>query len=193
MKSKLRDVGVALALGLLLVLMASAGVSADQPGEPLPGTVVGISGPYTFYGPTALTGTTTVYSSQPNTYKGQDISIAWLYNSADVFVTGDVSGTETITVTPQFSVDGTYWTDATYTYVADALSSTTTVITGTEGMTGTSTTSSSSAVTEATYQIVMSADGTDYLRLPLAGKYLRFEIEHSGSVTPTVKVLLRNN
>jgi hypothetical protein len=39
----------------------------------------------------------------------------------------------------------------------------------------------------------MSADGTDYLRIPLAGKYVRFKIETSGTVTPTIKALFRND
>ena len=51
----------------------------------------------------------------------------------------------------------------------------------------------SSAVTEATHQVIISSDTTDYMRVPLAGRYLRFKMEVSDTVTPTIKVLLRND
>lgn len=175
-----------LVLGTALVGSVSAG-----PGEPASGTVRGLGGVYTYYNEGSIT--TTTYTDQPRTVQGQDVSTIWLYHSADIFVTADVSGTDTITVTPQLSVDGSNWTDVTYTYVADTLAQTTTVLTSTGTTTATSTTSMSSAVTEGTEQIVMSTDATDYLRIPLAGKYLRLKMETSGTVTPTVKVLLRND
>jgi hypothetical protein len=180
---------------LFLVLVMGAGLAGSVgagPGEPLPGTVRGLGGPYTFYN--ASSGITeTTYTSQPKTVQGQDVSIIWLYHSADIFVTADVSGTDTITVTPQVSVDGANWTDVTYTYVADTLAQTTTVLTSTGTTTATSTTSMSSAVTEGIERVVLSTDTTDYLRIALAGKYLRLKIETSGTVTPTIKVLLRND
>lgn len=180
---------------LFLVLVMGAGLAGSVgagPGEPLPGTVRGLGGPYTFYNASAGI-TETTYTSQPKTVQGQDVSIIWLYHSADIFVTADVSGTDTITVTPQVSVDGTNWTDVTYTYVADTLAQTTTVLTSTGTTTATSTTSMSSAVTEGIERVVLSTDTTDYLRIALAGKYLRLKIETSGTVTPTIKVLLRND
>ncbi len=178
-----------LVMGAALVSSVGAGAG---PGEPLPGTVRGLAGPYTFYN--ASSGITeTTYTSQPKMVQGQDVSIIWLYHSADIFVTADVSGTDTITVTPQVSVDGTNWTDITYTYVADTLAQTTTVLTSTGTTTATSTTSMSSAVTEGIERVVLSTDTTDYLRIALAGRYLRFKIETSGTVTPTIKVLLRND
>jgi hypothetical protein len=175
-----------------LVMILVGGVRASDPGEPQPGTVRGLSGPHTFYA--AASGiTTTTYTDSPKNIYGQDVSLMWLYHSADIFVTADVSGTDVITVTPQFFPDASNWADATYTYVANTLASTTSVITSTGLTTATTTTSSSSTPTEATHRVVMSADGTDYLRIPLAGKYVRFKIETSGTVTPTIKALFRND
>lgn len=175
-------------------------------GEPLPGTVVGV-GTYTYYPSTASTisGTGEIVSAAPRTIRGLNMNHVRDFNSADVFVTLDISGTGTITVTPQVSADQSDWTDATYTYIADTLAQTTvqttTVLTSTGVTTATSTLnnslSSSSTPTEQTYQIVLSADGTDYLRMPIAGEYLRFTIDYSfattGTITPTIKASLRNN
>jgi hypothetical protein len=181
-------------VGLLVLVLAlglGGAVAASQPNEPQPGTVHGIKGPDVFWNNAVIAGSTVTYTSAPKTVYGSDISLVWLYHSADVFVTADISPSSRITITPQFSVDQSYWTDATYTYVADTLAQTTTVVTSTG--TATSTTAMSSAVTEAIYRIIMTADGTDYLRVPLAGKYVRFKIEHSSTVTPTIKVMLRND
>lgn len=174
---------------LVLALGVGGAVLASQPGEPLPGTVAGIKGPNAFWNGTVIAGSTVTYTSAPKTVYGSDISLIWLYHSADVFVTADITPSSYLTITPQFSVDQSNWTDATYTYVADTLAQTTTVLTGT----ATSTTAMSSAATEATYKITMHADSTDYLRIPLAGKYLRFKIEHTAAVTPTINVMLRND
>jgi len=178
---------------LALVIGLAGSVAASQPGEPLPGTVVGLRGPDTFWNGAVVAGSTVTYTSSPKTIFGADVSLTWLYHSADVFVTVDITPSATITVTPQYSADASNWVDATYTYIADTLASTTAVITSTGLTTATTTTSVSSTPTEATYQIVLSADSSDYLRVPLAGKYLRFKIEHDDTVTPTVKVLFRND
>lgn len=181
-------------LGLVAVMLVVlvGGVAASDPGEPQSGTVRGLGGPHTFY--QAAAGITeTTYTDSPRNVFGQDISQHWLYHSMDVFVTADVSGTDTITVTPQFSADASNWTDATYTYVANTLAATTSVITSTGLTTATTTTSSSSTPTEATHQVVLATDATDYLRVPLAGRYVRFKIETSGTVTPTIKALFRND
>ena len=187
-KSGLWVMLLVVAMGLLL----AGSVAASQPGEPQPGTVQGLRGPSLFW-QGVIAGSVPTYTTSPRTQFGTDVSVVWMYNSADIFVTADITPSGRITVTPQFSVDQSNWTDATYTYVADTLASTTSVITSTGKTTATTTTSMSSAVTEAIYRIIMTADGTDYLRVPLAGKYLRFKIEHSGAVTPTINVLLRNN
>lgn len=152
---------------------------------------MGIKGPNTYWNGAVIAGSTVTYTSAPKTVYGTDISLIWLYHSADVFVTADITPSSYLTITPQFSVDQVNWTDATYSYVADTLAQTTTVVTSTG--TATSTTAMSSAPVEATYKITMSADGTDYLRIPLAGKYLRFKIQHTAAVTPTINVMLRND
>ena len=186
------SLGVVVLLVVLMGLLLAGSVAASQPGEPLPGTVQGVRGPSLFW-EGVIAGSVTTYTISPRTQFGTDVSMVWMYHSADIFVTADITPSSYLTITPQFSVDQINWADATYTYVADTLASTTSVVTGTEGMTATTTTSMNSTVTEATYQILMSNDGTDYLRLPLAGKYLRFKIEHSDMVTPTINVLLRND
>jgi len=188
LKQSLTWVGL---IALALVVLLAGSVAASQPGEPLPGTVQGIRGPNMFWNGAVVAGSTVTYTDAPKTVFGSDISLIWMYHSADIFVTADISPSSYITITPQFSVDQSNWADATYTYVANTLAQTTTVVTSTG--TATSTTSMSSAVTEATYQITMSADGTDYLRIPLTGKYVRFKIEHSSTVTPTISVMLRND
>jgi len=181
MKSKrlLHVVGL---VGLMVLALVGA-VQASDPGEPQPGTVRGLGGPHTFYVGGVLTETT--YTASPRVVYGQDVSQSWLWHAVDVFVTADVSGTDVITVTPQLSVDAANWADATYTYIAQTWTQ------ETDGVT--TTTTSVSAPAEATYRIVMSADGTDYLRMPLAGRYLRFRIETSGTVTPTIQALFRND
>lgn len=172
-KRSLALVGV---LVLLLGLGLAGSVAADQPGEPLPGTVVGIKGPNTYWNGAVIAGSTVTYTSAPKYVYGSDISLIWLYHSADIFVTADITPSSYLTITPQFSVDQSNWTDATYTYVSQPYTNTV-----------------SAAVMEADYRITMATDSTDYLRIPLAGKYLRFKIEHSATVTPTISVLLRND
>jgi hypothetical protein len=179
---------VVVVMGLLL----AGSVAASQPGEPQPGTVQGLRGPSLFW-EGVIAGSVTTYTTSPRTQFGTDVSMVWMYHSADIFVTADITPSGRITVTPQLSVDQVNWADAKYTYVADTLLSTTTVISTSGVTTATTTTAMDSAVTEATYQIVMTADGTDYLRMPVAGRYIRFKIEHSDVVTPTISVLLRND
>lgn len=185
-------------LALLLVLgvaeFLGGRAEASGPGEPDPGTVVGVT-TWEMYPATALSGAATAYSVNPSWQTVRS------FNSMDVFVTVDITGTGTLTVTPQVSTDNVNWVNATYNYVANTLaqttSSSTSVVTGTSGMTATTTTtstvSSSGSPTEATYQIVLSADGTDYLRMPVMGEYVRFSIAYSGTMTPTVNATLRNN
>jgi hypothetical protein len=186
----------AISVGATLFLAGNRPVEMFGPqavSEPAPGTVTQIK-TWTFYPATAVTGSGTAYSSSPKrTSTGIDVSRVKDWHSADVFVTVDISGTATLTVTPQFSTDASNWTDATYDYVADTLVETTTVLTSTGVTTATSTLSSSSTVTEGTYRIVISADGTDYLRVPIAGEYMRVKLAYSGEITPTVTVTLRND
>lgn len=155
-----------LALTLLTALVVP-GVLADN-GAPQPGTVT-LTSTSILYPAAALSGTGTVYSAAPRIVSGQDVSQVRRFNSADVFVTADISGTAVITVTPQFAPDQSGWADAHYT-----------VISGT-------------TATNLDYQVVLSADGSDYVSVPVAGEYLRVKIEYSGVVTPLVQTTLRNN
>jgi hypothetical protein len=54
-----------------------------------------------------------------------------------------------------------------------------------------------SAIAVQTHSITLSAAGTDYLRLLLAGKYLRVKVAAVTPpltvITPTVTVVLRND
>lgn len=192
-----RLIRVAVLAMILLAVLVVPGVWAE--GEPGPGTVEGIV-THTYYEAatsTAGAASGTLYSSAPRRVSGQDISLVRSFYSVDVFATVDMAGSDVVTITPQFSANQSDWADADYSYVADNLSQTTTVLTSTGVTTATSTTSQSSSITWQTYQTVFSADGTDYLRLPVAGEYLRFKIEYSTSttstITPTILATLRNN
>jgi hypothetical protein len=104
------------------------------------------------------------------TFEPSDVGRLRYYNSVELFVTADFSSTGTITVTPEYSVDGTNWITASYNYL-------------------------NSGVKEADYQIVLNADGTDFVAMPMRGLYIRPAIEASNSngVTVTVKALAKNN
>ncbi len=176
---------------LLLAVLVPFAVMADT-GEPLPGSITGV-GTYTFYPTTVVTGSGTAYSTSPYLYRGLDVTKVRDFNSADIFVTVDITPSAILTITPQFSADQSNWTDAKYPYVADTLVSTTEVLTSDGVTTATTTISSSSTPTEQVYQIVLDADESGYVRVPIAGEYMRLKMERSDNVTPTVKVTLRNN
>ncbi|MCL4295674.1 MAG: hypothetical protein KJ077_08100 [Anaerolineae bacterium] len=187
-------------LGLVLLVAAALIVGTIVPvsfaadgGRPDPGTVQ--SWQTWPFSPTTYIVSGTTNTASPRVQSGVDVTKVSQWNAADIFLTGDISGTTIITLTPQFSPDASNWADATYDYVADTLVSTTEVLTSDGLVTATTTTSSSSAPATETYQIVLSADGTDYLRLPIAGEYMRLKVEvyGDGGVTTTAKVTLRNN
>lgn len=171
---------VLLAAAILVVGLAVPLAWAD--GEAPAGTVQGVR-TYTYYPPTALTAVATqatTYSGVPRIETGVDISHVRSWNSLDMFVTLDVSGTGTITVTPQFSPDQSDWTDGDYRHITFSGDATTTI----------------STLNTQTYQLALSSDSTDYINaIPIAGEYLRFKILYAGSgtVTPTIKGTLRNN
>jgi hypothetical protein len=80
----------------------------------------------------------------------------------------------------------------TYSYIANT--TTTSVVTGTSGLTATTSTSASEQ--ETTHQIVLDADGeSDYFVMPMIGYYLRFKMAYSstGTITPTIKAVGRND
>jgi hypothetical protein len=112
--------------------------------------------------------TATVNSAWPNVdSEGRDVTRSAGWGTVDIFVTGDVSGTATLTATMQVSADGTNWTNANYEY-----------------WTG-------SAIGTKTQQRAISADGTAYMTVPLAGEYWRVSLQTTGGVTTTVKATLR--
>ena len=112
--------------------------------------------------------TATVNSGVPNVdAQGRDVSLTAGWKAVDIFVTGDVSGTATLTATMQVSADGLNWANANYEYW------------------------NGSAIGTKTQQRVISADGTAYLSAPLAGEYWRVQLTTTGGVTTTVKATLR--
>lgn len=111
--------------------------------------------------------TDTVNTARPNVDSaGRDVSKTAGWKSVDIFVTGAVSGTATLTATAQVSADGTNWANASYEY-----------------WTG-------SAIGTRTQQRVLSANGTTYISMPLAGEYWRVSVQTTGGVTTTVKATL---
>jgi hypothetical protein len=147
---------------LVFTLLAIAPTALADLGPGVPGAGTIASGPttYTFFSTRVLT------SSTPTTYTLSPSRVVPYY-SADVFVTGVVSGTDAFTVTAQVSADGTNWATATYQYVTSTLNT-------------------------ATYQLAFSSSTTKYMQIPIVGEYLRFKIENGGTVTPTIKVTLKN-
>ena len=193
-------------LSLVLVLVLAAGllgvalgpVWAGGAGDPDPGTVVGIKTVEFAAGTVGIT-TTAYYDSST----GQDTR--W-WNSADVFVTADIEDTNTITITPQWSADGTNWVDAKYKAEGWVLPLDYSVtITNSSGVTSTTTATSTHSfaattgtrVSEwVTYQLILSADGSDLVAIPLHGNYLRLKAETlttTFGITPTISVVLRND
>lgn len=161
--------GTAVLLAALLVVALLAGPGrVAAVGEP-PSNTVERQLTATLYPATAISDAVTVYSAA---------SVITRWNSADVFVgvdltdTTDVTGTVTasafLTVTVQLSPDGTNWADADYEYATD------------------------STIATKAYVRSLSADGTEYMRVPLAGERLRVKIESTQAVTPTVWVTYRN-
>jgi hypothetical protein len=189
--NKLKALGLVLLLTLVMGVALSGGVAAETgPGVPDSGTVAGV-GIRTFYlNPlSTVTETITIYASSS---RETGDNIMYAYHSFDVFASLDISGTGSITITPQVSADNVNWADVTYKYVANT--STTSVVTGTSGLTATTSTSASEQ--EVTHQIVLDEDGeVDYFTMPMTGYYLRFKMVYSstGTITPTVKAVGRND
>lgn len=123
-------------------------------------------------GTTASIQTYTLYDTAVITTNGTIYSTGQQFqywNAADVFVTADVASGGVVTVTAQVSSDNTNYANLDYEY-ADA-----------------------DEVATRTYQRVLSADGTEVMRIPMAGEYLRVSLATTGTVTPTVQTTMRNN
>jgi hypothetical protein len=160
------------------------------PEDPEPGTVKGAD-LYTLYDAYTTTATA-VYPSDTGRLR--------YYNSVELFVTADFSTTGAITVTPQYSVDGSNWITATYSYVGtpmdySATVTATTISTSTATVTNTVTTTGTPTEYEQTYQVTLSADGTDHLAMPMRGLYVRPVIRASNTngVTVTIYAVAKNN
>lgn len=161
MKSRFGKWNLTLPVMVLVAVLCLALVwpmNVGAVGEP-PNTTVTRQVTSTLYPATAISNGTTVYS-------GAAVSSRW--NSADVFVAVDLTGTAFLTVTVQLSPDGVNWADADYEYATD------------------------SAIATQSYVRSLSADGVEYMRVPLAGERMRVKIASSGAVTPTVIATYRN-
>lgn len=149
---------------------SSVAAPAQELGEP------GGIGEIAAYPATAISGTTITYSDSLGLTRGWSVTgvsstnKSALWTEADVFVSGVVAATKVMTVTAQFSADGTNWADGTYNNV------------------------NSSGVNVAVARSVALAAGTStkYMTVPATGQYLRFKIEHTGDVTPTIKLIARS-
>lgn len=180
MKRKVRNLSLSVLLALVLIVGGWQGWQAVNAvgGEPDPGTVVGVMS-VTFADGTAPMSTTTYYGgtgtgSTASTMTGYDTRY---WHAADLFVTADVNGTNTITVTPQWSADNSNWVDGAYTF---------------EGWVVTTALSSS----DVSYQLALSADGTSYMQVPMRGLYFRLKTEVISTalqITPTIYAVLRND
>jgi hypothetical protein len=194
---------MALAAICLIAGLACAGAllarpALADPGAPSPGAV-GTLKTYTFEPTTQITGTTTVYSTFPLLVPAGQITYAASnmdnWHAADVFVTGQVASTKLLTVTAQLSPDGVNWANAFYRYVAPTLTSTSVAVSHSGSITSTTTTATtSSALVNQAYQLAFNSTtaSTSYFQMPVAGEWLRFQIQHTGTVTPTIVVTLRS-
>ena len=95
-----------------------------------------------------------------------------VWHSADVFLVVDVGANAAVTVTPQLSWNNSDWVNAQFSYVVPT---------------------TTAPINESIYRFIVTADGNDYIRLLLAGEYLRFSITYTGPVTSTIGVTLRND
>lgn len=204
MKTKVKSAILSLLLAAVLLAAGWRGlafVSAQGAGDPSPGTVVGVKTVEFAAGSTAIAATTYYYGSGNGT-TGLDTRF---WHSADLFVTADISGTNTITVTPQWSADGSNWVSAKYKSEGWVLPlSHSTTITNASGVTNTTTSThtitfasstASRSSEDVTYRLAISADGSDAIAFPIRGTYLRLmaEVASAVNITPTINVILRND
>lgn len=188
--------GILTAMLLAGLLLAGGSWALAGPGGPEPNAgSVKAADTFTIINGTYYTTTATKYGTTNLRYI--------YYNNLDVFVTIDLKTTGTVTVTPQYSADGTNYMDAAYTAEGWVLPQTT-VLTNASGVTRTTTSTATFASGTATrvsasvpYRVILSADGTGAVRIPMVGKYMRPKIELSGGVTNgvtvTVIAIARNN
>lgn len=163
---------------VLVALIVLTGTLAVQPAaqanenQPSPATVKNsVSG--TLYPATALSSTGTVNTASPRTVSNRDLSYLPQFGAVDLFVTADFASTGTLTALVQFSNDATNWADC-YRRIPE------TVATGPD-----------STISE-TCTVILTADGTGYISVPMAGQYMRLAMTRTASVTPTVQLFAKN-
>lgn len=186
---------------IILALIALSGFYQFNAQAGDAGTVVGVKNVPIVWTPVPIT-TTTYYYGQFGGTTGQE---AWFWHNGDAIVSIDLDGTNTITITPQFSLDGTNWADGRRLSEGWNLPLVnTTVLTNASGVTNTTT--STATITFASsvaarssewvdYTVVLSASGAEVMSFPIQGQYLRFKattLTTAVSVTPTIYLLLRN-
>lgn len=89
------------------------------------------------------------------------------YERATVFVTADISGTGTLVVTPQVSLDGENWANA-MRVVPDTANGT---------------------LDELAVNKTLNTDGTAYFMFELEAPYIRYTVVPSGTVETTLKAM----
>lgn len=137
------------------------------------------------HAPAAASGAGTAYTSSPREISpGVDASAVAGFANVDIFATVDISDTGNVTLTVQFSADGTNWADYTYAYASN------TSTWSSEGITSTAT--ASTAIAAQTPKLYFAADGTQLLSVPTAGEYVRVKMERNATMTPTIYVTYRN-
>lgn len=180
-----------LLFGVIFALNAPQAVVAAPQEQ---GTVTGYT-VRTFMNAKVLTGTlTTTYTAVPLNQPrgGADQSLVADWYTADTFVTVDLDSGAAVTVTAQASADTSNWMTPTFGYYyGTQLDETVTTVTATEQTTVTL--SSTPAFTTGNYFTTRSTDGTSLFQLPIAGAYMRYAIEYTGSITLTIKTVLKDN
>lgn len=115
--------------------------------------------------PTTLLATRVITTDQATPAQAID-----RWNGVDLFVAVDVASGGALTGTVQFSADGSNWADG-YWY---------------------SVTSTGTLVSNL-YRTIQTADGTTYIKVPTAGQYMRINLDVTGTVTPTIAGVYKNN
>lgn len=105
---------------------------------------------------------TVTYS--PSSLGGRDPRVITGWAGGDAFITADFATTGTLTTTVQFSADGASWADA--------------KLTAADG-------------SEVALGEVITDDGTGMVHIPVGGQYVRFKLDPSASVTPSIRLVLR--
>ena len=197
-----RILSIAAALTLALLLFVGFATLTATPPQADAATIIGQQAVTLLDGDTSYT--TTVQTSA---------ALALYYGEIVIQVNNDISGTGTITITPQTSIQNvacasvTDWADVSISTVYAAQPAGTTTITNTvtastlntntltttvASTTGTAFGATSVAFGTANVSAVLTGDGNQLLRFPNTGRCFRVQIETSTTTTPTVYAWLLN-